>query len=514
MDCNTIRQKLADITLPDFKPLLLNYTQDPLADCAGLKLIGRMPHKPSSAIASSPLSIGFETLDRDTFNPKDTFPWLAQSGIKRARCQTGWMKCEKTPGVYNFDWLDEVVDGLAAIGIETWFSVSFGHPVHTPADAYEKAWKEADGKLVPGWPRGWVGETPYYHGEQAMAAWKNYVTALASHFKGRVHTWEIWNEPEWFWTHNGKVLALEKMPMRDRARDYTDFVRITAAHIRSVIPNANIAADVAQTATAYVNALHEFGLPEHIDTFNYHFYDSIPENGMVARFNHLRHAMTRKDGTILPIWQGESGRAAGKSMLFSFPTQLGQARYLTRRYLTDLICGADVSSFFTITDFLCYYADGADQYYGIIDARKNEPKLAYYALQALGYLCDGIGRADDFCAFFTPSHRFEFGSIQAYNSVWAGSFRRKGVPVFAAWQTEHVDLSAQPIHGCLRTLAQGYETAFQNPIVIDPVRRNVWDASGIHTFSHEYGADLFHTPLTDYPYIFTDLAIFDGELDD
>ena len=34
MDCNTIRQKLADITLPDFKPLLLNYTQDPLADCA------------------------------------------------------------------------------------------------------------------------------------------------------------------------------------------------------------------------------------------------------------------------------------------------------------------------------------------------------------------------------------------------------------------------------------------------------------------------------------------------
>ena len=93
-----------------------------------------MPHKPSSAIASSPLSIGFETLDRDTFNPKDTFPWLAQSGIKRARCQTGWMKCEKTPGVYNFDWLDEVVDGLAAIGIETWFSVSFGHPVHTPAE--------------------------------------------------------------------------------------------------------------------------------------------------------------------------------------------------------------------------------------------------------------------------------------------------------------------------------------------------------------------------------------------
>ena len=143
---------------------------------------------------------------------------LAESGVKFARCQTGWMKCEKVPGQYDFQWLDEVVDPLAAIGIETWFSLSFGHPVHTPAEAYEKAWREANGKLVPGWARGWVGEIPLYHGEKGMKAWTEYVRALCRHFRGRVRFFEVWNEPEAFWTHNG-VSLWGTMSLAEKARD-------------------------------------------------------------------------------------------------------------------------------------------------------------------------------------------------------------------------------------------------------------------------------------------------------
>lgn len=63
-----------------------------------LKPIGNLPHKRSVDVKASALGIGFETLDRDTFDPKKTFRHLAESGVKRARCQTGWMKCEKTVG--------------------------------------------------------------------------------------------------------------------------------------------------------------------------------------------------------------------------------------------------------------------------------------------------------------------------------------------------------------------------------------------------------------------------------
>jgi hypothetical protein len=69
-----------------------------------------------------------------------------------------------------------------------------------------EAWKHADGKLVPGWARGYVGETPYYHGEDAMAAWLRYVRAIVTHFRGRVRDWEVWNDRSGFCGRNGEEM--------------------------------------------------------------------------------------------------------------------------------------------------------------------------------------------------------------------------------------------------------------------------------------------------------------------
>jgi hypothetical protein len=56
------------------------------------------------------LGIGFETLDRKFFDPKPTYEPLEKLGIKWARVQTGWSRCETTKGKYDFAWLDEIVD--------------------------------------------------------------------------------------------------------------------------------------------------------------------------------------------------------------------------------------------------------------------------------------------------------------------------------------------------------------------------------------------------------------------
>lgn len=493
----------------DEKPDTYNYVSDPLERIPGLRLLGGMPHKKSIDVKDSVLGIGFETLDRDSFDPVKTFPFLAETGVKFARCQTGWMKCEKTVGVYDFQWLDTVVDGLLAIGIETWFSLSYGHPVHTPCELYAEEWRKAGNGRVSNWARGWVAETPYYHGEKAMNAWCNYVVALAKHFKGRVKIWEVWNEPEGWWVHQGR--GLDKT-CEEKAADYTDFVRITAAAVRSVIPDARIGANVAQTGTAYIPGLRQAGLADHIDIFSYHFYGSVPEEFMRERVEHIRANLKPADGHKISIFQGESGRSSGKSALFSMPSELGQARYLARRYLTDMLCGAELTSFFTATDLLDYYQDGRDSFYGIISTRTQTPKLAYRTVQSLGWIFDGLKLAPEYFTAFRPDQFSYFGSMRPYQ-VMTGSFKRKDIPVFAVWIPEHVDISSQPVTGVLHFVTDT-EHPVKHPVIIDPIRGKVWAADTLLSIQTDgsgfFGASTI-TPFTvlDWPLFITDAAIFE-----
>ena len=83
----------------------------------GLVAAGKLKPRASAAITASPLSVGYETLDRQHFDPIKTYTSAAQLGVKWARCQTGWARTEKTRGQFEFGWLDEVVDGLLKIGI-------------------------------------------------------------------------------------------------------------------------------------------------------------------------------------------------------------------------------------------------------------------------------------------------------------------------------------------------------------------------------------------------------------
>ncbi|OQA83847.1 MAG: hypothetical protein BWY31_02718 [Lentisphaerae bacterium ADurb.Bin242] len=491
-----------------------DFNPDPLASVPFLEFAGRMPHKKSADISGSPLGIGFETLDRRTFEPSKTFPWLAESGVKHARCQTGWMRCETVPGQFDFGWLDEVVDGLASIGIRTWFSLSYGNPLYTPNREYAVAWEEArkTGKTVPGWARGYVAETPFYHGEESMTAWRRYVAALTTHFGGRVSEWEVWNEPEAFWLRNNRNVAVtEGIPKA--ARDYVEFVRDTASVVRSVLPDARIIADVAQTGTTYIRELGKNRLGEVIDVFSYHFYGNNPEDFLPERVAHIR-ANLEIPGKKLEVWEGESGRASGKSALFAMPSEYNQAKYLVRRHVSDIACGCSLTSFFTATDLLCYYPDGGDSHYGIIHARENRPKLAYFAMQSLGWLFDGLETAPEYFCAFTPLRKQQFCSVLPF-SVKTLSLRRKGIPVFALWLPENVEISAQTVPGMIQVVTED-APLLREPIFIDPIRRNVYGFRDGNprrnmNFGSFIGAQEFGPiSLPDYPVFISDASLFSG----
>ena len=513
MNSTELRNKLAafaPVEENEHQWFLFNHEPDLLEQVKGLEPLGNLPRKSSREIARSPLGIGFETLDRDTFDPADTYAPLGASGVKFARCQTGWMKCEKEVGKFDFAWLDDIADNLLKQGIEPWFSLSFGHPVHTPCPEYEKMREEYKrlGKPLPGRPRGWVGECPYLHGPEAMAAWLRYVKAIAGHFRGRVRKWEVWNEPDanCFWQVRG---VPDPGTQYEKAAKYTDFVRITGQTVREIIPDAEIVAVAAAFGSTYMQGLGAAGLADVIDIFSFHAYTPVPEEHIREKIDFIRANIRRSDGRPLRIIQGESGRASGKSAHFAFPTQLGQARFLARRYLTDFAHGMEMTSFFTVTDFLCYYADGSDQFYGILDARHKTPKLAYHTLCHMAWLFDGLENAPDNLATFRPESYFQVGSWMPFHAETA-AFRRKGVPVFAVWIPEHVELSMPPAFGRLNCIAK---EAMPHPVILDPIRGRAWDASGLRTSdpaaNWRGGDEYMPFPATNAPLLVTDAGIFD-----
>lgn len=493
-------------------------TERVYATLKDVKWLGRTPTRASRQIAKSPLGIGYETLDRTTFDPKWTFRPIGEAGVKWARCQTGWMRCEKEKGRYDFGWLDEVVDGLAAEGVETWLSVSFGNPLYTPCKKFEEAWAKAkqEGTVVPGRARGYVGETAYYNGEAAMTAWKAYVRALARHFNGRVHVFEIWNEPEWFW-YKETVSPLVTKPLREVARDFADFVKITGDVIREEVPDAKISFNLAKPSSGWMPALAEAGIGSSIDIYNYHGYEPYPESALDKIFDQARALFRCRNGLPPEIWQGESGRATGRSQNgLCLPTQYSQARFIARRVTADVAQGAAVSSIFTVTDFISYYADGRDQYYGVLDGKTHEPKHGWHTLQCMGWLLDGLVRAPENFVMFKTYRDREFCDHLPFAAVKTASFKRGGVPVFAFWQPQHVELNAAPLRGRLTFVGGSQMGALRRPVLIDPVRCEVWDVSAYvrppqgSKAWHAHGIESFVPCYAlDYPLFLTDASVLE-----
>lgn len=51
--------------------------------------------------------------------------------MKWARLQSGWQRTEKEKGVYDFKWLDGIVDKMLEIGVEPWLCLCYGNSLYT-----------------------------------------------------------------------------------------------------------------------------------------------------------------------------------------------------------------------------------------------------------------------------------------------------------------------------------------------------------------------------------------------
>ncbi len=340
-----------------------------------LRQTGTMPVRNSSEIKASYCGVGCETLDRDYFDPVPVFPQLPELGVKWARLQTGWIKCEREPGKYDFSWLDWQVDTLLKSGIQPWLSLSYGNPLYTPeaGPSAEQA----------------VGQVPL-NTPEAETAWLNYVKALTAHFRDRVQVYEVWNEPNHpkFWVN---------LPIG--GDQYARLFESTQAAIREVFPEARIAA-LAMTGAFLSPAGHKFTReffenitdPDSVDIVTFHSYRYPPDRDYAEDFAAAK-ALVAEYNPRAELWQGESGYPSqpggtGAKAHRDRTSEVLQAKWLSRHVLCHLGLGIKHVSWHQAIDLLGYREPDKVNPKGLLRAPKATRKPSFYVYQRICGLFD------------------------------------------------------------------------------------------------------------------------------
>ena len=318
--------------------------------------LGHIRTRSASEIKNSSWSVGCETLDRDYTVYDNYRDYVGPLGAVRARIQAGWAKCEKAKGIYEWAWLDHVIDDLLHQGVHPWVCICYGNPIY------------------PG------GGTPNLGGglpqsDEALAAWDRWVEAMVKRYRGRVIEWEIWNEPDLGRTE-------ERLPQYVKL-----FVR-TAETIRTVDPQAKILALAVCSPTSsmiapFLKELQRQDKLHLVDAITFHGYTRRPEDlyrGVVSLQNLVREFDPR-----IELIQGEAGCPSVEHpihALAKYPwTEFSQPKWYLRRMLGDFSHRLR-SSVFTIVDIR--YPEVLLSM-GLLRANDNKEVLykkpAYYAVQ-------------------------------------------------------------------------------------------------------------------------------------
>lgn len=364
----------------------------PLNKCGEIRTVS------SAEVCSSPLGIGFEKLDRGVFDPEPAYDKIAALGVKWVRVQSGWARTEQQAGVYDFRWLDDIVDNLIRRGLEPWVCLCYGNGLY-----------DEDAAQVFG-----AAGCPPIKTDEQKNAWHRYVAETVRHYQGRVTWFEVWNEPDgrWCWKHG------------PNGAEYGEFVKATAAAVREGNPDAKvIGGSFCLSDLGWLYDMFETGCARDMDALCYHAYLIDERFSLGQRFRTIRE-LARHYNPSMPLIQGEVGTqsrpdGAGALKQGSW-TPEKQAKYAARHIVAHIASGAKIVSYFTSVDMIealngrtgdkASYMDFG--YFGVLGADFDEngfatghytPKPSYRTLQVLAALFRERTERIEIPLFFAPS---------------------------------------------------------------------------------------------------------------
>ncbi|CAN5821962.1 hypothetical protein BH09VER1_BH09VER1_47200 [soil metagenome] len=146
-----------------------------------------------------------------------------------------------------------------------------------------------------------------------LDAWCDFVAAAVSHYKDRVHHWEVLNEPPFFWWYPpaaGESFA-QASPKMKRApvRHYASLLQATARTIRACDPGATIVAGSGFSDAYLLRQLYQLGCRDFFDVASVHYLPCHHPEAFQNSYRALRTVMAEYGDQHKPLWDTESGPA-------------------------------------------------------------------------------------------------------------------------------------------------------------------------------------------------------------
>lgn len=456
-----------------------------------LNKIGAIKPKSAKEVKESRLGIGFEKLDRDAFDPEKAYDKIEAIGVKWVRIQSGWQKTEKEKGVYDFAWLDAIVDNIIARNMKPWMCVCYGN------------------KLYGGQAEEYFGAVgcPPIHTEEQRTAWHNYCVALAKHYKGRVDHFEIWNEPDGsLWKHGPCGTELG------------EFTKASAKAIKEGNPDTYIiGVALARPRVKFLNEAFKTGMAEYLDAVSYHAY--LFDDRKLSKYIKAVRGVIDLYKPSLEIIQGESGSQSkpfgNGALKVGGWTPRKQCKQQLRHLVTDLGMGVKFTSYFSCIDMMealhgkvgnkKSYQDFG--YFGVLGAEFDEdnvatgaytPKPSYYSLQNLASLFAGDTKAIEFPIIVEDDKAPHCGNVPTLScaEVEGYGFRLdNGSYAYAYWHPTNFMTTDFEGAVSFTSAAPGGK-----PKLVDPMDGSIYELPAEMAVEDGFGGmDLKLLPVRDYP---------------
>ena len=267
--------------------------------------------------------------------------------------------------------------------------------------------------LTPRWasarPQEPSGYAPGYAAEpRDMGDWRTFVTTVATRYKGRIHVYEVGNEPnvKRFWTGTvDQMVALTR-----EAHDI----------IKRIDPTAMLVSPSATTGngTPWLTEFLSKGGGDYVDIIGYHFYvtPKTPET-MTVLVEKVKKIMQDKGVGNKPLWDTETGWFPP----VQFASEDLAAAYLARSYIV-------------------LWAEGVQRLYWY--AWDNN-KMSLQTTASDSTTLTSAGQAFDTIQNWLVGARMEWCNVDA-DSTWTCQLSRGNASEWIVWNPEQTKIFTVP----------------------------------------------------------------------
>jgi Cellulase (glycosyl hydrolase family 5) len=268
-----------------------------------------------------------------------------------------WVKLEPQKGKWNFTQLDKEVRMGEEHGVEMMLVLGT-----TPT--WASARPDEAGCCGPSSPKGTKAEAA------SASDWRNYITQVASRYKGRVHIYELWNEPDVarFFSGTPEKLAQINQQAYDALKAVDPSITVVSSSMSG-----------SGTAIPFLQKYFAAGGGKSADVIGYHFYvgKRLPE-AMLEPIQQVRSLM-RQNGINKPLWNTETGwRFSNDDRNKQDPADDWLGRFLNPDESSAYVARAYLLSWAAGVERLYWYAWG-HQTMGLTEFDERTPKAAAQA---------------------------------------------------------------------------------------------------------------------------------------